>query len=440
MKLLHPLTGLGLLLLLACARILAPPGGPTDRAPPRVVSTVPESLEVRPDFRGEVEFRFDGVVSEGGSPNFGLGTGDLERLIILSPSTKVPAVHWRRDRITTRPREGWRPNRVYRIELLPGVADLAGNRIKTGRIVTFTTGAPVPKLTLRGRVVDWSTRLPKPQATVEAVLLPDSLSYRTSADSTGRFALGPLPAGEYLVYGVIDQNNNLRLDAREAFDSVRLAAGRDSAGEIWAFKHDTIAARVTTTAVEDSLSIGVTFSMQLDPYQLLPPDSVTVRQLPDSLPVKVVAILPKEIFDTAFAHRRPVDTLAAADTARVRARADSLRADSVRADSARRAREAAEIRIPGAERRRGAARDTAGTGPLRTKPPLFDRLIIRVAERLKPGVAYTFAIQGLRSVSRRTGTVVGGIKIPEPKAVADTAKARADSLKTKRDSVPRKKP
>ena len=439
MKLLHPFTGLGLLLLLACARILAPPGGPTDRAPPRLTSTIPESLVVSPDFRGEVEFRFDGVVSEGGSPNFGLGTGDLERLIILSPSNKVPSVHWRRDRITTRPREGWKPNRVYRVELLPGVADLAGNRTKTGRVVTFTTGAPIPTLTLRGRVVEWTSRMPKPQAVVEAVLLPDSLSYRTTTDSTGRFALSPLPAGEYLVYGGIDQNNNLRLESREAFDSVRLAAGRDSAGEIWAFKHDTIPARVTTSTLEDSLSIGVTFSMQLDPYQLLPPDSVTVRQLPDSVPVKVLAILPKEIFDTAFAHKRAADTTAA-DSARARARADSLRADSVRADSARRAREAAELRIPGAERRRAAARDTVGMGPLKTKPPLFDRLIIRVAEPLKPGVAYTFAIHGLRSVSRRTGTAAGGIKIPERKVVADTAKARADSLKPKRDSLPRKKP
>jgi hypothetical protein len=79
-------------------------------------------------------------------------------------------------------------------------------------------------------------------------------------------------------------------------------------------------------------------------------------------------------------------------------------------------------------------------GPLKTKPPLFDRLIIRVAEPLKPGVGYTFTIHGLRSVSRRTGTAVGGIKIPERKAVVDTAKARADSLKPKRDSVPRKKP
>ena len=39
---------------------------------------------------------------------------------------------WRRDRITVRPREGWRPNTMYRVELLPGVSDLRNNRATTG--------------------------------------------------------------------------------------------------------------------------------------------------------------------------------------------------------------------------------------------------------------------------------------------------------------------
>ena len=431
-----------LLALDSCGHILPPPGGPTDKAPPHLLGTVPESLSVRRDFKGEVEFRFDEVVSEGGTPNFGLGTGDLEKLIVVSPANRVPDVHWRRDRITVKPRGGWRPNTVYRVELLPGVADLAGNRTTTGRILTFTTGAPLPVRTLRGTVVEWSTQQPRPQAAVEAVLLPDSLVYRGITDSTGRFALGPLPPGPYLVYGVIDQNGNVRRDRGEAFDSVRLAAGRDSVGELWAFRHDSTAVRAGTATSTDSLSIVVTFTQQLDPYQVFRPDSVQVRSLPDSLPLKVVAILPRELYDSTFGPRRPVDTLkTAADSARARARADSLRADSLRADSVRKAREAAEIRIPGVQRRGQARPDSNRLARLRTRPPLFDNLVIRVAEALKPGSSYVFAIHGLRSVSGVTGTAVGGVKVavppPPPK---DTTRVKADSLKPKRDTVPRKKP
>src|SRR5688572_11281664 len=73
---------------LACASIAPPPGGPTDRLPPRLVAVVPDTMAVLADFDDEVEFQFDEVVAEGGTPNFGLGTGDLERLIILSQDRK----------------------------------------------------------------------------------------------------------------------------------------------------------------------------------------------------------------------------------------------------------------------------------------------------------------------------------------------------------------
>ena len=433
-------TSLACLALGSCGHILPPPGGPSDKAPPRLLATVPESLSVRPQWRGEVEFRFDEVVSEGGSPNFGLGTGELEKLVVVSPSNRVPDVHWRRDRITVKPRGGWRPNTVYRIELRPGVADLAGNRSTTGRIVTFTTGAPLPVRTLTGTVVEWSTAQPKAQAAVEAVLLPDSLVYRGITDSTGRFSLGPLPPGEYLVYGILDQNNNVRMDRGEAFDSVRLAAQRDSVGEIWAFKHDSTAVRVGTTVSSDSVSLVVTFTQQLDPYQVLPADSAEVRLLPDSVPVKVVALLPRERYDSVFARRAPEILRTAADSALARARADSLRADSLRADSVQRAREAAALRIPGAERRGPARRDTTRLIHLKTKPPLFDNLVIRTAQALKPGSSYFVAVHGLRSVSGVAGTAVGGVKIPVPPPPVDSTKAKADSLKPKRDTVPRKKP
>ena len=85
---------------------------------------------------------------------------------------------WRRDRITVRPDEGWQPNRVYRVELLPGVADLRRNRLDSGAVVTFTTGAPRPATRFEGTVVDWTSARPAPGALVVAMLLPDSLPYR----------------------------------------------------------------------------------------------------------------------------------------------------------------------------------------------------------------------------------------------------------------------
>ncbi|MGE0442557.1 MAG: Ig-like domain-containing protein [Gemmatimonadales bacterium] len=424
-----------LLAAAGCAQIGAPPGGPPDNVAPRLLATRPESLVVLADFKGDVEFQFDEVVNEGNAPNFGLGTGDLEKLVVLSPTTEVPVVKWKRSRIVVHPREGWRPNRVYRVELLPGLSDLANNRTTAGRVITFTTGAPEPTRFLQGRVVDWTTSRPVARALVEALLLPDSLSYKSAADSTGRFRLGPLPDGEYLVSGVIDANRNARADRREAFDSLRLAADRDSVGELWAFQHDTVGARIQTLAVNDSLSLIVTFNQDLDPHQRFVPDSFQVLALPDSTALGVDTVVTKEVYDSLFRRAAPADT-ATSDSARAaRARTDSLakvRADSIaRADSLRLAAEA---------RRRGARTPArpVDEGPLKTKPPLFDNVVIRVRAPIEPGRRYAVAVHGVRSVSGVPSTAILGIAVPERKApdttARDTTAARPDTAATPPDT------
>jgi len=403
--------------LLTCARVMAPPGGPLDRLPPEVTTTVPDSVAVLPSFEGEAVFQFNEVISEGNAPNFGLGTGDLEKLVVLSPSKAVPVIRWRRDRITVRPREGWQPGRVYRIQLLPGVTDLSGNRNAHGATVTLAVGANRPTWVLHGRVVSWATRRPVPQGLVEAVLMPDSLPYRIVADSTGRFTLGPIPLGEYLVYGAIDQNRDFRWDRREEFDSVRVAAGRDSVGELWAFRHDTTEVRINTTAARDSLSIGITFSQQLNPYQVIPPDSVQVLLLPDSVAVPIERVLTEPVFDSIYKPRPVRDT-----TASGRARADSIRADSIaralidslRADSVARARAAAQIRIPGATPTRPARIDSTMLGPLTSRPAVYDKLIVRVGETLRPGARYVVIVRGIENLSRVRSEARSVLVVPEP--------------------------
>jgi hypothetical protein len=354
------------------------------------------------------EFQFDEVISEGGAPNRGEGTGGLEKLVILSPTTRVPEVSWKRSRITVRPKEGWRPNRVYRVQLLPGITDLRNNRTEDGAVLTFTTGAPRPQLTLQGQVVDWNTSRPAGGALVVATLLPDSLPYRGVADSSGRFSLGPLPSGEYLVTGVLDQNQDQRQDAREAYASTRLPRGKSDVGELWAFAHDTTAPRIQTVTVDDSVSATVTFSQKLDPRQRLSPRDVRLRLLPDSVPVTVASILPKPVDDSLNRRTTPSDTAAVPDT---------LESDSV----------GARPRVGPGARGRTPAGET-----LTSRPPLFDRLVLRVPKPWAPGSRLVLEARGVRNVNGIAGNAVGVVAVPEkPKPTpGDTSK-----VKGRRDSV-----
>ena len=414
------------LLLAACAHIVAPPGGPEDLVPPALTGTSPDSVASLPAFDGDVEFAFNEVISEGSQPNFGIGTGTLEKLILLSPSVEVPRIKWRRNRIGVRPSEGWQPNTTYRVELLPGMQDLRNNILKRGAVVTFTTGTEIPSDTLRGRVVDWTTSRPVPGALVVAVLEPDSLGYRTAADSTGRFVLGPLPHGDYLVYGTIDQNRNLQPDPRENFDSVRVTAGQDSVGELWAFRHDSTPARIRDLSVADSITINATFTLHLDPTQRLDPDSVQVLTLPDSIPLQVLGALPPEVFDSVFPP--------------IRARRDST-ADTTAVDPLALAEPADTVAPPEVEppdTGRVGRRDTTDTGPLMTRPKLFDQLRIRLAEPIASEGRYLVRLLGLRSVSGVSGTaflsLIAPLKAPPP-AARDTT-APADSTRPPPPVIP----
>jgi hypothetical protein len=414
------LSALSVLSVLSCARMEPPPGGPPDAAPPRLIATRPDSFAVLRPFRGVAEFQFDEVISEGGTPNRGEGTGGLERLVILSPSTRVPEVSWKRNRITVRPREGWRPNRVYRVELLPGVTDLRNNQSENGAVLTFTTGAPKPTNMLQGLIVDWGTSRPAANALVIATLLPDSLPYRGVADSSGRFSLGPLPSGDYLVTGVLDQNRDQRQDTREAYATGRVPRGKSDAGELWAFVHDTIPPRIQTVAVDDSVSATVTFSQKLDPRQRLTPRDVRLRLLPDSVPVAVASILPAPVDDSL--HRRAP-------------RPDSTTvADSIAADTTPARRKPAPTR-PGRPAAQAQARLTA-------RPPLYERLVLRVPRPWAPGSRLVLEIHGVRNITGVAGDAVGVVAVPEKKP----APSPRDSLRGpgRRDSAapraPERKP
>jgi len=181
-------------LALACAFAGDPPGGPPHTTPPRVLQVVPESGAVlaTPPRRAEIDF--DEVISEQitGSQR------DIQNAVILSPVTGKVTVDWRRTRLTIEPKGGFQPGRIYRLELLPVISDLRQNRIKRARSSSSPPGRRSPPRRCAGPW--WTGRQPRRAGRARgAVLLPDSLPYRSLADSSGNFTMTAMPAGEYLV-------------------------------------------------------------------------------------------------------------------------------------------------------------------------------------------------------------------------------------------------
>ncbi len=385
------------------------------------------------------------MISEGSQPNFGFGSGSLEQLVLISPDSGVPRVRWHRDRIAVRPHDGWRPGVVYRVELAPGITDIAprSNARDTAAVITFTTGAPLPTRFLAGRAVDWTSRRFAPRALIEAALLPDSLVYRTVADSSGRFRIGPLPDGSYLVSVILDGNSNRRRDAREGWDSVRVAAGRDSVGEVWAFQRDTVPPRLAQNGAtrHDSFSIALNMTQPVDPSLVIPGDSITVLLLPDSTRIPVVNAVPAAAYDSIYG---PIDSTRRAIAAEAKARADSARADSAGAppDSAaaaptppaERPARPERPRNPGRPNRAGAD-TTERDEPKEPHPVLGTRLLIRLNGVVAPGNRYQIEVRGIRAMSGEVADTLRTqliLEAPKRPAVDSTA---TDSLGAARDTT-----
>jgi len=385
---------LGLLAALAaCAVIEQPPGGPPDFEAPVIVSITPDSGAVVPDLDDALKIQFDEVISE-------TSGGGLERLVRLSPRTEELSVDWKRTAIHVKPKNGWVPDIIYHVTVEPGIVDLRNNTMVEGRIVIFSTGSPIPATALWGTVLDWENARAGRLALVEAMLLPDSLVYVTTADSTGSYRLTSVPTGTYLLSASIDENSNRVRDRREAFDSVTVTLDSVVAHTFWTFARDTAGPRLQRVNRADSITAQLQFSLMLD---TVPPtrEMVSVWALPDTTPVAVAHVWPQSVYDSV-----------AAEEAAERALADSLAADTALVADTTLAREpplmadtAIAVAPPGRE---GPARPPGRQVPeqvaefLSRRPPLSDVWYLRTVEPLPPGIRYLIEARA-RSIGGSVG-------------------------------------
>lgn len=415
-------------LLTACASTADPPGGPPDQDPPRLVGVSPDSGAVLETPPREVEIVFDEVVSE----RIAAQRPEISGAVILSPDTGVARVGWHRNRLTVKPHGGFRPGRVYRIELLPVIVDLRQNRVKDGRLIVFSTGPALPAATLRGTVVDWPAARAGVNALIEAVLLPDSLPYRALTDSTGSFSVPALPAGSYLVYGTIDQDGNRRRGMREAYDTLRVTLGDTSTVELFAFVHDTTGPRIRTAGVVDSVTVRLVFDRPLDPTLAF--DTTMVQVMPAEDTTQRLRVL-------LVATQRTLDSLRAGEAA-ARAAADTSRRQQQPVPGP-------PIAAPGAPGApaapaQGTPRDsTTAMRMLARRPAPTDTRLVRLAEPLTPESRYTIVVEGARSLSGIAATASAQLSVPRPRREAtagrgapeDTTRAAADSTRAIRDTT-----
>ncbi|MGQ0649464.1 MAG: Ig-like domain-containing protein, partial [Gemmatimonadaceae bacterium] len=402
----------GALVLAACASPGTPPGGPEDDEAPLIVRVRPDTNAVNVR-AGNIGFDFDEVISERAQ-----GVTTLADLFLISPSNGRNDVSWRRTRLEVRPRGGLRPNTTYRVTMLPGLTDLDGNVDSVGASVVFSTGPTLASGRVTGMVFDWLAERPARGATVEAIVLPDSIRYMAMADSMGRYELRNMPPGRYVLRGLVDQNKNRELDPRELFDTLTIALQDSLSRELHAISRDTLGAGIERVDIVDSLTLRVRFDRALDTALTIVPTQFTLKK-GDST---VVAIR------TAIGGRALKRMQE--DSARTKALQDSIRAanDTTKRDSTRAAERQAAA-AAAAARARAAARLRAGTPPVDTTPPpkpsvkIPDtEVVLGLADPLPAGTAFRLRAQDMRTVVGHSRSSERTFTSPRPRPVTDSAR------------------
>lgn len=379
------------LALAGCARPLPPPGGERDELAPQVVGTTPEPLSIIEPTDDPVVFRFDATLSE---------QGIADAIALISPRTGDARVERDGSVLRIFIEGGWRPGLVYRVVVLPGVQDRFRNQRRTPAELVFSTGPEIPSGAIAGLVLDRITGNPAQDVVVEGRIRGDTLAFLTVPDSGAFFALQYLPTGAWQVRAFQDRNRNRELDEGEASgESPLLPLNRANdtlTTVLQVVPFDTVAPRVQSARVVDSLQVRVTTDDYLDPSAEIELVEAELYTLPDTVEVEgTIRILSPMAFDSLEA-------------------AAAAAADTVPPDSA----QAAEPQLP--PRRSQAADPDA-------EPRPYQEFVVIPPVPLVPGTRYELRLEGLTNISGRSGG--GGsvtFEVPErpPPTPPDTTAGR----------------
>lgn len=187
------------LLLLGCASIQTPQGGPRDTKPPKVLSMTPKN-QTRNFVGKKIVIEFDEY--------FKL-SNEFKEFSISPDQEKTPILKVRQKRLEITLQDTLEKNTTYTLNFGKSVVDVNEGNIAKNLSYVFSTGPEIDSLTMSGKITNALTAEAEKDVTV--FILPiqrDTLfgkkrpSIYTLTDSSGNYKLNNLRKGTYKVYAL----------------------------------------------------------------------------------------------------------------------------------------------------------------------------------------------------------------------------------------------
>ena len=252
----------------SCANIVPPQGGPRDTIPPQLLNATPPDSTL--NFRGDkITFTFDEYVNL-----------DVQNNLLFTPLFENnPRVDVKGKTVTVNFRDTLEPNTTYILNFGNAIKDYNEGNVLKDFVYTFSTGAALDSLELRGKVILAQTG--KVDSTLIVVLhknLKDSAvrnerpQYVTKLDANGNFRFRNLPAATFAVYAIGDGGTSRRYqNPTQLFaflDSPVRAGAVDTSLTLYAYKEKQQAAAPGTGAQPRRADNRLTFATNLENHQL----------------------------------------------------------------------------------------------------------------------------------------------------------------------------
>jgi hypothetical protein len=264
-------------LVLSCAVVQPPPGGPEDRQPPHVLSVIPA-----PDSAGvgrdtEISIAFSEKVD---------GDTFKERLR-LYPPVGFEEIKVKGNMLQVRFAESL-PETTLTLLLSGGYADLHGVQNKVSFIYHFATTAVIQSGTITGKVLFKNSIDPKGVVKLFTVIADSTLSYKTARESRitfagddGGFTFSALPTDStrFILWAFSDENGDGLFAEQKEFhllypDTLQLTPSRHTATEIFINIIDPNEPGVVIGSIIDETGMGRVLTVRFEP--LMPGETALI--------------------------------------------------------------------------------------------------------------------------------------------------------------------
>ncbi|MCD6418201.1 Ig-like domain-containing protein [bacterium] len=247
------LTTISLIIFVGCAKRGAPPGGPEDKSPPQILSTIPTDGDTLVPLDTKIKVSFDEPIKSN------------ENSVMIYPPIENSFVRFRKNYFELQHRTPLKKNTTYSLILTPIFSDRHGNRIGKTMEIAFSTGNKMDTSRVGGYVLDGETFSTADGVVVAAysdsVMSSPPLKITFSAED-GSFIIRNLPHGKIWLFAGIGAGNemNWRQAEKIAISDGAISLPTKEKKFLVLAANDSTPPKIISTSAPDSFTIRIKLS------------------------------------------------------------------------------------------------------------------------------------------------------------------------------------